>query len=132
MDYELLDQAIKNIEADPGRHVQSRWIGRKSRATNDTWCGTTGCLAGHIVQLAGWMPLFTRHEEDETSKVTRDGEQKSVMSAALAALGLDAENLTNSIHTKTVRAMFEPYNSLDDIKGLRNSLAAVNGLPPLP
>lgn len=132
MDYELLDQAIKNIEADPNRHVQSRWIGRKSRATNNTWCGTTGCLAGHIVQLAGWTPLFTDKDGDETAKVTRDGAQNWVMNAALAALGLDAENLANSIHAKTVHAMFEPYNSLDNIKGLRNNLAASDGLPPLP
>lgn len=44
--WELLDQAVAYVEAHPEEYNQGSW-GRR------TLCGTVGCLAWHVVRVAG-------------------------------------------------------------------------------
>jgi hypothetical protein len=60
-----VDDAIATILANPETHDQEFW-GRR------TICGTTMCLAGHIVVQAGWLIKFERFSLVSPSTSTAD------------------------------------------------------------
>jgi hypothetical protein len=106
-DPELLKLAIKTIETDPRRWNQGAWNFTEDAETVDgfaigsgveMWgaelqdlehCGTTLCLAGHVVVLAGQRPLagmrgYGKCIDPETGTVS------DIAAKAAELLGLDS------------------------------------------
>jgi hypothetical protein len=57
----------------------------------DEWCGTSRCLAGHIVTLDGWdqeMDFYGSY----TNQVTRDGFRMHAYQATAISLGVAPED----------------------------------------
>jgi len=132
VDFELLDQAIKIIETQPGTWRQWGWISRYVENNGqEGWCGTAACVAGHIALLAGWTPKWGDDiYRNETGMVQRDGEAIPVSYAAMRALGVDPEQ--SSANQIWLGRMFRGENNLEAVKACRNVLATVNGVPLKP
>lgn len=102
---DLLRRALKHITEHPDEWDQSYWAMRRD-------CGTTCCLAGHIVLLDGWVldypPPRPGYAETATCKRPDDEQtmfidQVAAQAIGLAAYGVDAE------------ALFEGTQTLDDL-----------------
>lgn len=77
-----LDAALAWIDAHPEQHDQSVWMARSS-------CGTTYCLAGAVVMLAGAEPLWDLDAGTESYRVKMpDGAVHSVEVLAAELLGI--------------------------------------------
>lgn len=75
----LLQQVLDHITDNPETWDQT------------DWCGTSCCVAGHVALAQGWQRTNVH-----SSRVRRDGEERSVSQVAREALGLtpdDAERL---------------------------------------
>jgi hypothetical protein len=62
--------ALTYATEHPEHHQQDTWLLRVTEPT-DNWCGTAGCLAGIIVLLHGWKPVFSGL--GETSRISKNG-----------------------------------------------------------
>lgn len=114
----LLAYVIQLIAADPRVWNQAIWA---SATTDGTWCGTTGCIAGHAALATGYATFPPRkvtellttndamdHEKIEDTILSyssatvynEDGASHSVRSVATERLGLtgdEAEWLFNGV-----------------------------------
>lgn len=86
---ERVDDAIGFIRLNPDLHDQETW-GRR------TSCGTTMCLAGHIVVQAGYQLVFQPYFERQDVYYASDcvdsaGNTHDIETLAAKLAGLDAE-----------------------------------------
>lgn len=115
---ELLKLAVKAIEAEPERWNQENWAIGLGRTDVEPFtaprpssrrpildelrvipldmehCGTTMCLAGHVVHQAGFQMLSFGEPGERrsvSSCLNADGTRCSIESKARELLGLDAE-----------------------------------------
>lgn len=84
--YPLIRKVRDHIRAHPEEHNQDQW---------GTWtsCGTTHCVAGHAVILAGAKPTWDLHEHGGYSMraVEYDGRMWSVGDLAQHLLGINSD-----------------------------------------
>jgi len=113
---EVLDKALDWIEKNPDQHRQSVWFQR-------TDCGTGMCLAGVVATQHGWTPDWSAGRlsgyGEETSLVMKGDDYGKVSSVARGLLGLELEDS---------ELLFDAENSLDDLKAMRDDLAAGHSL----
>jgi len=79
---ELLKLVMKDIEAEPERWDQDNWFRPSEEQRRDAWrervvqadaCGTTACLAGHVLIREGYQPtVFGSFVSPEGRGVTPD------------------------------------------------------------
>lgn len=108
----VLENAIAAIEAEPENWDQTSWGAQ-------TACGTTMCLAGHIVHNAGYRLNFM-HDMDgrKVASHTTDGKNIEVLAKDLA--GLDWHETSYLF-----------YDLSNDIDVLKNRIKnVVNGTMP--
>jgi len=98
----LFRQALVDFRLNPETHQQDAWI-----------CGTRCCLAGSIVQLAGWKPHYgdtPGWPANETNDIIGvDGEHGVVSVEAREILGIDQVD---------VKILFNASNTIDDLEGM--------------
>jgi hypothetical protein len=95
----LLRKTLEHITTDPGLWDQACWASRSA-------CGTTCCLAGHAVILAGGQLDFESHsamrvDADHTETghgYGRDGRHGPIEHLAQAELGLDTDQAARLFH----------------------------------
>lgn len=80
----ILREAVANIEFDPSTWHQDTWIGQDLNSS----CGTTACLAGHIVAIAESRTLPNMSEGGHRLDCTIITHAHSIPARALEALGL--------------------------------------------
>lgn len=106
-----LDAALAYIEAYPDEHEQRTWAW-------STPCGTTYCLAGHVVVQAGaeirWRP-FDDDSFRDAEFCTYQGDQRVIAGLAGELLGVDYEDADD---------LFAAVNTLADLRLIRDELAA--------
>lgn len=116
MNLEKLDEAIAYIEEHPERWGQRDWFYR-----GDGGCGTAACLAGTIALLDGWQPTSWCPKWDggeSSGSAVKDGVEDYVENIATAILGI------RPAPGPDLHPLFEVENTLDDIKRVRDELAA--------
>lgn len=112
IDISRLDRALAYIEAHPDEHNQRVWLKAAS-------CGTTACLAGHVVMQEhpdGHPSGVYYHEGGHAYDfwLVPGGMQLPVAQEAARLLGLDEEQADS---------LFCGSNTLDDLKRMRDMLA---------
>jgi hypothetical protein len=138
-DPELLRMAVKAIEAEPERWDQEFWakgapaedadlipVRMRSHRLNMRpidveRCGTTMCLAGHIVNQAGIPMLTTLTAEDDNQAIAhcldQDGFARSISNVAGDLLGLSPQERTFLFGSMT-----------DDIDEFKKLITQVTGV----
>lgn len=125
MNLEKLDEAIAYIEAHPEQWRQEDWFHR-----GDDGCGTAACIAGTVVLLDGWTPAnwTLRGTGDEiTSTCEKDGFEREVDELAMDILCTNRSTWSDEDMTEDewrVERMFAATNSIEDIKRIRDEIAA--------
>ena len=115
---ERLDAALVHIDARPEEWYQGNWALRES---TEALCGTSYCLAGWIVVLAGGeMDWYRIGDEDdgyweEAACATLNGERHTISKHARELLGMDFEQSS---------ALFQGSNDRARLTELRDRLAA--------
>jgi hypothetical protein len=122
---EALNAAIAHIEKNPEEWRQDSWFYQ-----GDGGCGTAACLAGTVVLQAGWKPTAWSTAGDgsrSSAEAVRDGEHQDVEEIAMEILCGDRSAWKDPDYTpdeQTCQDLFEARNSLDDIKTIRDEIAA--------
>lgn len=115
---ERLDAALAHIDAHPEEWFQRNWALRES---TETLCGTSYCLAGWIVVLAGGEPDWYRIGDeddrywDEAASATLNGERHTISRHARELLGMDYAESS---------ALWDGNNDRARLTELRDRLAA--------
>lgn len=96
---ELLDDALAYIRAHPEEWDQAEWV-----------CGTTACLAGHLVMLGDGATIEDLHRMEGAG----DGDGPCISERARQLLGLP--RASNGAGDVTAMVLFGGSNSLDDLE----------------
>lgn len=96
---ELLDDALAHIRAHPEEWDQAEWV-----------CGTTACLAGHLVMLGDGATIEDLHRMEGAG----DGDGPCISERARQLLGLPRSS--NQSGEATAMVLFGGGNSLDDLE----------------
>lgn len=122
---EALNAAIAHIEKNPEEWKQDSWFYK-----GDGGCGTAACLDGTVALQAGWQPTgwATAHDGSRSSaEAERDGELLTVDEVAMRVLCSERSGRDDPEYTADEQAcsdLFEAPNTLDDIKAIRDEIAA--------
>lgn len=104
-----LREALDYIHANPREHDQSVWI-----------CGTTACLAGHIVLRAGWTSRPPRDgEDDNSSYVVKGAHWGPIPEIACGIVGIREEEGS---------VLWRPSRSIDALEMYVRRLEADHGI----
>lgn len=116
---EKLDAAIAYIEANPTEWKQDTWFYR-----GDGGCGTAACLAGTIAILDGWTPTDWQvcGGGYDSAAAEKGGTVRVVGAVAREILGIGPEHV-NDDGDELGEVLFAPYNTVDDIKQIRDEIA---------
>lgn len=104
MNRELVERTIAYIEAHPEEHSQDEWAIRKH-------CGTTMCLAGHLVTQAGAKIRWSEHDPSSTQCITPEGNVREIEDYAGEVADFSPEQ---------ANTLFWMTDTLDDIKRILN------------
>lgn len=118
----LLQKALDHIEQHPEEWRQGSW----GMATSLNSCGTAACLAGHIVLIDGWTPIYDEEGSPtpsdrfghEWEAVNKDGRIEPVSEAAREALGVESVHVEGLPHSY----LFAGDNKREDLWRIANLL----------
>lgn len=105
-----LDAALAWIDEHPEQHDQGSWVSRRPD------CGTTCCVAGAVVILAGGVPIWDDGDLDAYMVTMPGGDGNQVIeSVAMELLG---------IGFPVVEDLFYHATTLQGLRAVRDRLAA--------
>lgn len=109
-----VEWALRDHATASGHWTQTSWV-------TETDCGTTGCVAGHIVTQAGYKPEFDRGRAHRV-KHPLTGELRAVSVVARELLGLTDD-------WDEAWPLFAGTNGPDDLRREADTILARHGHP---
>jgi hypothetical protein len=121
---ELLDAVIEHVTAHPETWNQQTWA-------HQTKCGTAMCIAGHAVAAAGATLRFRTDGHAFYCKWPDDTAQRGIRDVAEDLFDIERVHLLDEDGDDEWASvlLFAPGNDLDDVKRVRDEIAAKLGQP---